>query len=228
MTQCVLCERVVAPVIDLKKLLDFSPLTVPQLCQICQGRFVAIPPDQSCPKCGRHQEITTICPDCTQWGIDEPFINRALYEYNEAMKTFFSDYKFRGDFRLRKAFEADMKRAINVSHADVVTIIPVDEQTLQTRGFNQVVGLVGDYPVVALFETQTTNKGKRQSERNRHDRMTAPQPFRLTPPATSLIAGKRVLIIDDVYTTGRTIRHAASLARAAGASWVQGLTLAHG
>ena len=43
---------------------------------------------------------------------------------------------------------------------------------------------------------------------------------------SGVIANKRVLILDDVYTTGRTIRHAAALMYEAGASEVQGNTLA--
>ncbi len=42
------------------------------------------------------------------------------------------------------------------------------------------------------------------------------------------IAGKDILIVDDIYTTGSTIRHAAKVLKNAGASTVLSLTLARG
>nr|WP_165861000.1 phosphoribosyltransferase [Lactiplantibacillus pentosus] len=47
---------------------------------------------------------------------------------------------------------------------------------------------------------------------------------KLTTPTD--ITGQSILIVDDIYTTGRTIRHAASLLLENGAKSVTGLTLA--
>ncbi|WP_243685920.1 ComF family protein [Lentilactobacillus rapi] len=48
----------------------------------------------------------------------------------------------------------------------------------------------------------------------------------MSNPKSSELAEKNVTIIDDVYTTGTTIRHAASLLYQAGAASVIGITLA--
>lgn len=48
--------------------------------------------------------------------------------------------------------------------------------------------------------------------------------FRLTEPQAG--AGKALLLIDDVYTTGATLRECARVLRRAGAAWVGGYTLA--
>ncbi|TLQ29395.1 hypothetical protein FEZ39_11190 [Lentilactobacillus parabuchneri] len=50
--------------------------------------------------------------------------------------------------------------------------------------------------------------------------------FQVSELQKNLIKDTPVLIVDDVYTTGTTIRHAAALLYQAGATDVKGLTLA--
>lgn len=50
-------------------------------------------------------ELSTKCQDCQLWckeGVEVS--HRAIFTYNQAMKDFFSRYKFDGDFLLRKVF----------------------------------------------------------------------------------------------------------------------------
>lgn len=97
---------------------------------------------------------------------------------------------------------------------------------MATRGFNQVTGLLKGCSLVEALKTSQTVKDKRQSEKGRADRLRLIQPFELVEPQIERISGKDVTIIDDVYTTGTTIRHAASLLYQAGATSVIGITLA--
>ena len=225
MASCLLCGRAVAATIDLWTLLNFQPLKVPTLCAACQATFVSISKAKSCPKCGRLQTDSSICFDCVRWA-SETFSNRALYDYNAAMKTFFSEYKFRGDYRLRLAFSAELQQTIRKLKVDLIIPIPVTQQTLAFRGFNQVCGMLEGVKLTDALVYLKQEKTVKQSEKARAERMQTAQPFALTD--ASIVVDRRVLIVDDVYTTGRTIRHAADLILAAGAKSVQGLTLAHG
>ncbi|WP_162256154.1 ComF family protein [Lentilactobacillus senioris] len=164
------------------------------------------------------------CADCQHWQ-DPDFTNRALYEYNKAFKEYMVKYKFMGDYRLRLVFQTELSRVINKTKKMVVAI-PVNPDTLKTRGFNQVTGWFANVKYYDVLTPIDTTKAVAQSQKTRKERLELKQPFRLIETAVSAIKGQDILIVDDVYTTGRTIRHAAELIRNAGARSVTGLTMA--
>lgn len=138
-----------------------------------------------------------------------------------------SQYKFYGDYRLRQVFQGKIKREVKQIKADLVIPIPINPITYQQRGFNQVAGFLEGVKTTAALATIEQDKQLPQSAKNRQQRLQMKQPFKLNL-STEKFNKKRILLVDDIYTTGRTIRHAATLLLDAGASEVMGLTLAHG
>ncbi|WP_308167083.1 phosphoribosyltransferase family protein [Bacillus sp. ISL-40] len=65
---------------------------------------------------------------------------------------------------------------------------------------------------------------EKQSKKSRSERIHLSQVFQVNPNVD--LAGKKVILIDDIYTTGSTLRHAAKLLKVAGAASIQSLTLA--
>lgn len=132
-------------------------------------------------------------------------------------------YKFQGDYRLRLVFLERFSKFVREMKADVVIPIPVTPYTMQTRGFNQVIGLLDCPYDSTIIKTVNTHK-TRQSQKSRKQRLLTEQPFMLTAPQK--IQDKRVLLVDDIYTTGRTLYHAATLCEQAGCLDVCSATLA--
>lgn len=227
MPACLLCQSQIQIKLTLPWLLSWQPMRRPVVCDRCWQRFESIKRLHACPGCGRAQDQPTQCLDCARWPTLAGFHNEALFRYNEAMQAYFHQYKFSGDYQLRQVFATVFQQAVRqrIAHtAAIVVTIPVTLATMQTRGFNQVSGWIPTIETAAVLTTQATTKLVPQSKKDRHARLLTPQPFKLTTPTD--ITGQSILIVDDIYTTGRTIRHAASLLLENGAKSVTGLTLA--
>lgn len=115
----------------------------------------------------------------------------------------------------------------------IIVPIPLHKSRLRKRGFNQagsiaqVAGTTLNLPVVegALVKTRRTKSQaelRDSAERRRNVRGS----FALAPGAEEAVRGKRILLVDDVYTSGATMDEAARALRRAGAKEVLGLVAA--
>ena len=96
---------------------------------------------------------------------------------------------------------------------------------LKIRTFAQVDELLKAANIP--FEQHLTKLSKeQQSLKSRDERLQTPQLFGVIDPA--IIKNKNILLIDDIYTTGTTMRHAEKVLKQAGAKDVRGFTLIHG
>ena len=72
------------------------------LCSDCESTFEKIGEDY-CPNCMK-TGLSTMCQDCKLWCKEGIEVNhKAIFIYNQAMKDFFSRYKFDGDFQIGRA-----------------------------------------------------------------------------------------------------------------------------
>ncbi|WP_143462925.1 ComF family protein [Levilactobacillus enshiensis] len=224
MSKCLLCHQPLRPPMTLAQFWCWQPLPVPVVCQRCIQQFDRISATH-CPQCGRQQTKMTVCHDCDRWG-DQRLQNHAVYTYNEAMKAYMQQYKFQGDYALRQVMMAPLQQALMRETYDVLVPIPVNQETWQARGFNQVTGWLRNQPFQQVLLVTADHKEQPQSAKTRQQRLLTQQPFSLAPNAARVLAGKQILLLDDVYTTGRTLRHAATQIYLGGAKAVTSLTLA--
>jgi len=218
---CLLCQRPLTTKLTLPWVLSWQPVPHPIVCNPCWQQFQPIERSTACPICGRSQAQRQVCRDCQRWPILTDFHNIALFDYNASMRAYFQRYKFQGDYRLRAVFQKVLQQRLAQLTATRIVTIPVTTLTMQTRGFNQVTGWL------AAGENDgqlSVHKTVAQSQKDRQARLLTAQPFQLG--MATVVTGERIVLIDDIYTTGRTMRHAAQLLLENGAKSVTGLTLA--
>ncbi|MGD1370531.1 ComF family protein, partial [Enterococcus faecium] len=86
--------------------------------------------------------------------------------------------------------------------------IPLSEKRWLERGFNQVSEMLKAAKIPFQMLLKREQHLLAQAKNTRKERLEMPQPFELAVPL-SKIQHKKIMIIDDVYTTGQTLFHAA-------------------
>ncbi|RHW37339.1 ComF family protein [Neobacillus notoginsengisoli] len=205
-------------------------------CKNCMGRLARID-GETCRICGRafteneqKFRVGDLCGDCDRWEQDDTWsglisANVSLYSYNDFLKDIIARFKYRGDYMLAKAFGDEARAAIKKLKPDVITPIPLSPERLYERGFNQAEAILEQTGFKWNLLLSRVH-GEKQSKKSRSERIHVPQVFKLAQLGD--LDGCRILLVDDIYTTGSTLRHAAKLLREAGAGDISSFTIARG
>ncbi|HEM3684312.1 TPA: ComF family protein [Streptococcus suis] len=205
MSNCLLCTQ------NLKTRQTFSEIiffgkTQSGVCHDCLATFEKIA-EQHCPHCFKSGEEGS-CKDCHYWLRKGKSVSHtAIFQYNEAMAAYFSRYKFQGDYVLRKIFARELKKTLADFSDYTIVPIPLSQKRLEERGFNQVTGLL-DAAKIPYKELLGKRDSKKQSSKSREERLETEQTFHLLVEKN---LPEKILLIDDIYTTGATIQLAKSL-----------------
>lgn len=215
MSKCLWCEEEVLYTISIRELVLFHCNKRP-LCQVCCGQLVRLDDYPMCLGCSRKVcEKEELCQDCIGWRKIYPHLelnHRAMYDYNAFGKEIISRFKFSGDCELAAVFSEEIKElASGFGRRALIIPIPISRNSLKVRGFNQTDLLLeaANLPFQHLLES--SDRHEKQSKKNRAERLNSAQPFTVREGMSERIKGKHLLIADDIYTTGRTIYHAADL-----------------
>ena len=210
------------------ELLQKSELSV---CEVCRPQ-VRLIQEPCCMKCGKpiQREEQEYCSDCR--AVYRAFTRgRAAFTYTGKIKKSILDLKHRNRRRNAEFFSGAMavllKRYLKDWKIDVIGPIPLHKRKRRYRGFNQAELLakpLGEFfgiPVIPDLLRKTVET-KAQKELDRKSRQkNLKKAFKIGPYDVKL---KRVLLVDDIFTTGSTIDAAASILKEAGAAEVYFLT----
>lgn len=136
-------------------------------------------------------------------------------------------FKFSNQPHRAKAYGAVLAQTIRTylpGTFDCVTWVPVSPDTLKKRGYDQAQLLAQEAakalgkPVLPLLEK--TGKNRPQSSLTHGRERFANVAGVYTVPQPAAAAGQRILLIDDILTTGATLNEAARTLRQAGAGQV--------
>ncbi|MCI3921335.1 ComF family protein [Paenibacillus sp. TRM 82003] len=184
----------------------------------------------ACAACGRAEA----CADCARRRASCVVANRAAVRYTPFMKEWISRYKYRGDERLAPLFE-DMtgfayeklrELWTDTDIPTVVSCVPLSDRRLEERGFNQAErmarGLAARYGVTYMPLLVRVRHTEKQSYKSRRERLESlDNAFAANEQAISTFMGGekermvRVVLVDDVYTTGSTLQRCAEVLRQA-------------
>ena len=214
-----------------------TPLEAADETGVCARCLAEIRPNPRphCRKCGRSSDSTRICKECRMTKLH---FNRAhsacLYE--GALKEIIHRFKYNGALSLAGPLSGLMIDFVNnnpavLSKIDLITYVPLSARRLRKRTFNQsqalAAGLAEEFGLGLCHALAKTRSTKVQNELSRDQRLSNLEgAFRVRREAD--IKEMRILLVDDVMTTGATLSECARTLKDAGAKEVRCLTLARG
>lgn len=210
------------------------------VCGRCLTRL-APPPPPRCPRCSAPRVLTgraptPECPDCVHW---DPALGRATSAclLRAPADQLVHRLKYGGWRHLAGPMTEKIARQLvrgglapRAGGGDVLVPVPTTPARLRTRGYNQAALLAEalavrlSLPVVSALR-RARSKGSQTSLQPSERRANVAGTFQLMAPMDR-IRGRRVLLVDDVLTTGATAGECARVLTDAGAREVALATFA--
>lgn len=187
------------------------------ICSSCKQNALKSINEMRCDKCSKTL-VSSMCSFCRDKRNDGTYIQNISYlSYDEEARTLLHKLKYNKDINLIKVIynlnESMIKQNIDTFlKFDIITSVPLHNTRLKERGFNQSERLAKrlakevNVPYkTTLTRTKNTayqyDKNYKERQENVKDAFSINEKLDL-----ARIKDKRVLICDDIFTTGSTVQ----------------------
>jgi len=206
------------------------------LCGACFAKIDFITPPV-CARLGVPLPYDTGPPALSAAAIASPPVYdraRAVARYSDTMRELIQSFKYRDRQEGLPLFARWLKRAGEelLSDADLLVPVPLYPARLWWRRFNQsamlatALGRLTGIPVECLLLKRMRRTASQVGLSVDQRRRNVGGAFRLDTARAHRVKGKKVVLIDDVITTGATVEACARVLRRAKAARVDVLALA--
>jgi ComF family protein len=227
---------------------DPFPESCHLLTSFCCSNCLSAPEAISSPMCTccgitfqTRQDQNHLCGDCMVWPKNFRMA-RAAVSCEPQLMAVIHRFKYAGKTQLAKPLGGMMLSAFlrhwESAEIDRLIPVPLHPQKLRSRGFNQSYLLIHRWKAIARAMQISLPNISILTDVLIRTKMTAPQTglgraqrlinvkgaFSVQSPEK--VSGKKVLVVDDVYTTGATANECARILLEFGAESVDVLTLA--
>lgn len=135
--------------------------------------------------------------------------------------------KYNGIQSIAPVIGQQLSQCINVGRYDYIVPIPLHPRKQRERGFNQSVDIALATQGNVLQLLRRNRYTASQASLGRKDRLTNLQKaFAMSTHLAESVENHRILLLDDVYTTGSTVQSCREVLLAAGASQVDAVVIA--
>ena len=198
-------------------------------CPACRARIERIPPPW-CRRCGRPLPSGD-CSYCRHADLDIDGL-RAMAFFEGALREAIHAFKYKRRPELASCFGVLLNDylAAQPLPADVIVPVPLHPERERTRGYNQSLLIARELAVYQNLPMwyNVIKRTRATSPQVELDAAARRENVHDAFEATEEVAGRRVLLIDDVCTTGATMDACSRALKQRGAKSVWGLALARG
>ena len=234
----------------MKILKNFLEIIFPSHCLACEKivnrdglfcsecwpklQFICEPKCQICAYPFEFQGLSLLCAKCL---TKRPSFDKAvvLFRYNHILRKIISSLKYRDQTFLAKKFARLLfdKAKSEIADCDLMIAVPLHVKRLRKRKFNQAILLaknllkfapdknfITDF-LVRIKDTKPQVELKKKEREN-----NLKNAFAVNAKYLKEVRGKKILLIDDVTTTGATFENCAKILKKHGAKKVVVLAIA--
>lgn len=188
-----------------------------------------------CKKCGKpiRQKEAEFCYDCEREDLCYEQ-GRSLWIHKMPVSSSIYAFKYKNRRVYGEVYGREMaktfRKIIRLWEIDVIVPVPLHRKKQKKRGYNQAEILAKEigFRVGIPVDTTLIKRKKNTVPQKEFTRKERKKNLKNAFEVTGKVEGKRVLIIDDIYTTGSTIDAISILLKKAGAEKTYFLTISIG